>query len=345
MKISDLMLDMATGDASAHDVAIQEAVGKVNVSSAIFEASTKIAELAGEGSLSNMIIQEAAEVGLPSDEEGATGTACEAVVQQLTAMLDVVSETAKKIKSATDKELKLIATVGKKFGVSASNKGNFSVAFATPFAKSILNDNGKKPIKLNDAKFIKAKQARNLAANYCKGLTMIAAAYGFSINDVFADPTISAAYGKHLAPGSAGSLAEVYDYLADGSKLAKCEKIISKDGHFTDTIKEDDIVSFVTSLYIVIAVSSSVADVIGKNADKKEAVAKIRAYCDEASASDDKKSKKKLDNTLVAIGEEATDYTSIITTLTDAIVKAFGDSTYALMEALNGGPSEDPAAE
>ena len=44
MKVSDLMLDLATGDSSVHDAFIQEAAGKVAVSNAIFQAAYKISE-------------------------------------------------------------------------------------------------------------------------------------------------------------------------------------------------------------------------------------------------------------------------------------------------------------
>lgn len=331
MKISELMLDMASGDASTHDVAIQQAVGKVNVSTAVYEAAYKISEL--PDGMSAQIVQEAAEVGLPTDATGACGMACEAVMQQLTAYLDVVAETAKKVKASAEKELKLFITVGKKFGVNATNKSNFATAFATPFAKSIINDNDKAPLDLNGKKFLKAKYSAKLAANYCKGATKILSAYGVSINDVFADAVIAAEYGKHTAKEDATTMKEVLSCLSDGGKLVAFDKIIDKDRHYTETVKEADITALVTSLYIIIAVSTSVIDVIGDKAKRKATISNVRAVCEETCSSEDKHVNKTLDD----IATSAKDWTEKVTSLTDNITKGFTDSTYAMMETLNGG--------
>ena len=59
MKFSDLMLDFETGDASFEDMYVQEAVGKINVASAIFDNEYRIAETP-EG-MNASYIQEAAE--------------------------------------------------------------------------------------------------------------------------------------------------------------------------------------------------------------------------------------------------------------------------------------------
>ena len=45
MKVSDLMLDMSTGNASIEDAYIQEAFHKIKVSSGIFQAAYDISEL------------------------------------------------------------------------------------------------------------------------------------------------------------------------------------------------------------------------------------------------------------------------------------------------------------
>ena len=83
MKVSDLILDMATGDASAEDVHIQEALGRINVSSSIFEAAYNISELPSEDI---SFVQEAADKqGLPTDKEGSVGVSVEAVNQELEA--------------------------------------------------------------------------------------------------------------------------------------------------------------------------------------------------------------------------------------------------------------------
>ena len=62
-KYTELMLDIACGDASDEDAYIEQAIGKINVSNAIFALESKIAELP-EGE-EFMCVQEAADAGLP----------------------------------------------------------------------------------------------------------------------------------------------------------------------------------------------------------------------------------------------------------------------------------------
>ena len=45
MKYSEMMINMACGDASKTDAYIQEAVGKINVANAIFALEYKISQL------------------------------------------------------------------------------------------------------------------------------------------------------------------------------------------------------------------------------------------------------------------------------------------------------------
>ena len=89
-KYSELMLDVACGDASDIDAYIEEAKGKINVSNAIFALECSIVN----DECDSMCIQEAAEAGLPTDKEGATGVSCEAVKQQLIAFYDLINNTA-----------------------------------------------------------------------------------------------------------------------------------------------------------------------------------------------------------------------------------------------------------
>ena len=114
-KYTELMLDVACGDASEYDAYIEQAIGKINVSNAIFALESKIAELPEDGDF--MCIQEAADAGLPANKADATGASCEAVRQQVVAFYDLVLNTAKKVKEACDKDMKLLIAFGKKNGV------------------------------------------------------------------------------------------------------------------------------------------------------------------------------------------------------------------------------------
>lgn len=81
IKVEDIMLDLATGDASHYDAYIQEAMGQVNVSAAIYEAAYEIAESNGE---MDTVVQEACvEAGLPTNKEDAIELVYESCSREL----------------------------------------------------------------------------------------------------------------------------------------------------------------------------------------------------------------------------------------------------------------------
>lgn len=329
MKISELMLDMGAGDASVHDVKIQQAAGKIAVSTAIYEAAAMISEM--PANTDARIIQEAANAGLPTNAGDACTAACEAVKQDLAAYLDIVAETAKKINDAASKELKLFTTIGKKFNIGGSDTSNFTTAFAAPFAKAVIADAGDKKITLDGNKFLKSKFADKLAANYCKGMVSTLGAYGADIcSDVFSDSTIISEYGRKNSCQTASTFKEAISLIETGSSLVKFDKVVDKDRHYTDTIKENDVEALLTDLYIITTVSKAVVDAIGKPATRKSAVATMRSLCDNGECTD-KKLSKVIDNAATS----AKDWSDNMTGLTDAITKAFGDSSYTLMESIN----------
>ena len=96
MKVSDIMLDLATGDASVHDAYIQEAMGQVKVSAAIYNAAKQIALL--DDSERSQIVQEAAEAGLPYDRENS--------IRLMYGSVDYASELANAVVSKGEIDLK-----------------------------------------------------------------------------------------------------------------------------------------------------------------------------------------------------------------------------------------------
>lgn len=138
MKFSDLMLDLATGDASPYDAYIEEAIGRINVSAAMFDANTKIME-AAEQNLSSELIQEAAEdCGLPTTYQEAKVVCCQAC-KEITATIPALCKAiAKKLKTQCTSRTKGFGAIVKGIGnkVVGSNKHIMSVKEADAFLDS-----------------------------------------------------------------------------------------------------------------------------------------------------------------------------------------------------------------
>jgi hypothetical protein len=197
MKFSEIMLDLDTGDASIHDVHAKEALGKVNVSSAIFEYAAKLAELPANSSFIQEAADEAEAAGLPTDPAEATGLATEAVAQELIGFYDVVVENAKKVKAAADRDMKAIIGLGKKYGISASaaTSGNFMIAFAKPLAQALVRDFATNRKFANRIKFKKgifpdSSLSEGLIFSYGNCMARLASVFGMNIGDCIEDPTV-----------------------------------------------------------------------------------------------------------------------------------------------------------
>lgn len=326
MKVSDILLDLATGDASMTDAYIQEACGKIEVSKALFDAAYKISELP-KGDF--LVIQEAADAGLPTDQAGAAKLASESIQQGMVGFYELLVETAKKIKEASMKDMKLVIALGKKFGI-ANDPANFSTAFSTPLGKAIIDEAGGK-IKIDDKRFLKGRFANKIAMSYVKGVSQLLLAYGINITDVFSDPVIAAEVAKKASvKGDAPTtLKDVNGYLSDGGKLIKIEKIADKDSHYTDSITASDITDLVNSLYVVIATSDAVIKLAGNKTAKKEAVSTIADLCAKETGTE-----KKVAKTVVSISDEITKWKDNVEVITSAITKTYADSIYSLYESI-----------
>ena len=327
MKVSDILLDLATGDASMTDAYIQEACGKIEVSKAVFDAAYKISELP-KGDF--LVIQEAADAGLPTDQAGAAKLACESIQQGMVGFYELLVETAKKSKAASVKDMKLVVALGKKFGIT-NDPDNFSTAFATPLGKAIIDEAGGK-IKIDDKRFLKGRFANKIAMSYVKGVSQLLLAYGINITDVFSDPVIAAEVAKKASvKGEAPTtLKDVNGYLSDGGKLIKIEKIADKDSHYTDSITASDITDLINSLYVVIATSDAVIKLAGNKTAKKDATSTIADLCAKETGTE-----KKVAKTVVSISDEITKWKDNVEAITSAITKTYADSIYSLYEAIS----------
>lgn len=328
MKVSDLMLDMATGDASWNDVNIQEAVGKINVSSTIFEAAYNISELPSKDIA---YVQEAADAaGLPTDRDESIGVATEAVKRELTAFYDLIVATAKKIKSNAEKDMKAIIAIGKKYGIK-SNTGNFLTEFINPLCTAIMNDNGG-AIVLSDKRFIKAKYAARMTENYGRGLTNLMSGYGINIDNVYSDSVVEMIVRKSTGGAKRADLRDLRDLesnLSAGGKLINFDKTVEPNRHYTDTIKSNDIITVAISLYTIIKISDAIIKNTASASQKKTAIANLTSLCDTNTANG-----KRITRVCESINDGVKEWSDNLTNITNNITKAFTDSIYSLVEAI-----------
>ena len=322
MKFKDLMLDLATGDASSNDPYIAEAVGQVRVASAYFEAATKINELLEDDDL--QVVQEVADAGLPTDKTGSAALGNTAVKKGVEGLFKTIRETADKVKKQADKDMKVLLTIGKKYGVSApSGSGNFATDFAEPLSKAVFEKADSKKLSLPDARFIKTKVADDLASSYAKGMVHLTAAYGFDISAIFKDATVSKEI-KSVKGCECETLNCLAGCLSDGAKLMKVNEI-SKE-KYTDSIKPSDIKDLAIDLYIIMSVSEAVTDAL-KGQDKS-------ANANVAELFKGDEGDKKISKAATKIGDNMKDWTADVKSISDAIAKAFTDSVYSFSEAL-----------
>lgn len=311
-KYTELMLDIACGDASEHDAYIEQAIGKINVSNTIFALESKIAELPEDGEF--MCVQEAADAGLPANKADATAVSCEAVKQELAAFYDLINSTAKKVKSVCDKDMKLLIAFGKKNGIALGN--NY---------EEFVNNLGEKVsgAKFSDKKFLKGKYAVKLAESFGKGMINLLAAYGLSVETT--DKLIDDVVGKFNKASEVSTVRCIEGKLTDGGKALATEKIVSRGLHYTDSPKQKDFVQFAIALYTVLNIANAVAETTTKS--KKAAIANMNKCMD-----NDTLKAKRITRSCEGINDDIKKWTSNLTTVVDSITISFGDSVYAINE-------------
>lgn len=310
-KVSDLILDMETGDACLEDAYIASAKGKIAVSHAIFEAAYKNCELPDDGNF--VCYQESAEAGIPTKTDAAASTACEAVVRELSAYYDAVVATAKKVKDAAEKDLKTLIAVGKKVGVSMSE--NFESGFAEPLGKAVVTS---RRLDVSDKKFLKGRSSVGLAKDYTKGMCYTMAAFGVKLD---VNPSVKNFTGCGEGK-TASCLKTLESALSDGGRAMR-----TGDGHTTDSVKASDITDLAMAVWAV----ANVADAVLKagKGGKKEADSFIRSCC----KGDAKPGK--ISRTCESINADIKKYMGNLEAIGNAISSGFTDSVYVLMQAVS----------
>ena len=284
MKVSDIMLDLETGDASVHDAYIQEAMGQVNVSAAIYDAAKNIASL--DPSEMTEVIQEAAtNAGLPTDREKAIELMYEAAERELIGTCrHLYQEASLFVESATSATsptavLDMLAT---KCG--AKSTLNPSKQYAKEFAQSVTKC---KELDVKKATFIKGSSAQKASAAVIKAFVNLAQAAGISIpesitnNDsvkavVPALPT-SKCDGECSVSYMVGNVENAADALASlvGEGGVKLEK--------TDKPSPNDIATVMCCWFAVVAVANAI------KGEMKSAGSKVEKKISAAMKKQDKK--------------------------------------------------------
>ena len=348
MKFSQVLLDLETGDASMHDVHVKEAEGKINVSSAIFEYASRLAEMSENSSFIQEAAAAAADAGLPTSPSEGAGLATEAVAQELIGFYDVVIENAKKVKAAADRNMKAIIGLGKKYGIAASaaQSGNFESGFAKPLAQAIISDKsnskGKGSIKLPQSIFPKASESEKLIHSYGTAMVRLAAVFGLSIGECVEDPTVKNAISvAGLEKAQISDVNDLYKALLKGSSVPKASKVST-----TGKIDADDIAELITYTYVAFQVSKCVV-AAASSKKKSGATAFIKQLCADEEGRHSQTGKigqKKISRKFDKINENVKVWASDVSTTADGIVKSFSDAV-SVLGSLATGSMEDVVKE
>ena len=324
MKVSDLMLDMSTGNASIEDAYIQEAFHKIKVSSGIFQAAYDISELEED---EVALVQEAATAaGLPTSKGEAISAAAAAVKKELSAYYDLLISTAKKLKTVCDKDMKALATVGKRYGISF-DMSSYVSGFVQPLCNEMFRED--KKFDLSSKRFIKGKYAARLAEDYGKGVSKALYAFDLSIDTVFGDEAIGLLI-RRVNFGNNNTVKDMRDItalLSDSGKLLKSLDKVTADAHYEQRVKAKDVASLCYSVYAVY----KIADAIIKKADdtraKKLAMHKLEQLCKESCDGN-----KRISRSCDIINDGIKEWSQNLIDVEKNIEKAYTDSCYLLLE-------------
>ena len=185
IKISDIMLDLGSGDACVNDVYVEQAIGQVNVSSAIFTACEAFAESYDslDDSEKESVVQEAANAGLPTTPEEAVDCAYEALSNALIGTFRHFHSEAAIVQEAFTSStcpLKALKTIAKACGYTGEVKCDEGSADA--LAKALAG----KAVKLKPGKrFVKGKAIKDLTERWINGTSLILNAYCTDTSDLY----------------------------------------------------------------------------------------------------------------------------------------------------------------
>lgn len=325
MTITELMLDIASGDASEHDVHIQESLGHINISARKFAAAYSISEYPDD--LPSMIVEAAANAKLPTDKGEAKEVANTAVIQGLSAFYNLMIATAKKVRAATERELRAYYALGKKYGINF-DKHNFVSGFLNPLCAAVEKDGllG----KLDDRSFIKGKYAGRMVDNYGKGMANLMSGYGLSIDYVFGDSVVGMIVrNSYSGKKTIKDLRDVESNMSTGGKQLNFDKTLDKKTHYQDYVKIVDFKMLAISIYALSKISESIIVTLGNASTKKNAMEHIKKLVDDASDGN-----RRVVRSAESISDGTKEWSENLNKLTTNMTGAFTDSSYELLKML-----------
>lgn len=325
MTVTELMLDIASGDASEHDVHIQECLGHINISARQFTAAYSISEYPDD--LPSIIVEAASNAKLPTDKGEAKEVANTAVIQGLSAFYNLMIATAKKVRAATERELRAYAALGKKYGINF-DKHNFLSGFLNPLCAAVEKDGllG----KLDDRSFIKGKYAARMVENYGKGMANLMSGYGLSIDNVFGDSVVGMLVrNSYSGKRTIKDLRDVESNMSTGGKQLNFEKTLDKKTHYQDYVKIVDFKMLAISIYALSKISESIIVTLGNASAKKTAMDNIKKLFNDASAGN-----KRVVRSVESIADGTKEWSENLNKLTTNMSEAFTDSSYELLKML-----------
>lgn len=330
MKVSDIMLDLETGDASVHDAYIQESCGQVKVSAAIYDAARKIASL--DDSEKTDVFQEAAtEAGLPTDRESAIALMYEAAEKELIGTCRHLYQEAAKIDEAYSKPTSPLAglnKLGKVCGVKSTLNG--SKEYAGEFAQAVMKN---KDLNLKGgAKFLKASAAKEATKALINGVVQLANAFCIDCSSLCDDVTVSAVVPalknckcKQKDGKDDCSLGFIVGCVKNAGKDVKGVSITESD--YTTSVTKNDVATVVTCNFAVAKTAKFVKSKFGENGAKLEA---------KISAAIKKLNKKNVSGDIEDLnGSEgaAKDINADVNKLVTELIGGFNNSFYSLLQA------------
>ena len=337
MKVSDIMLDLATGDASVHDAYIQEAMGQVKVSSAIYNAAKQIALL--DDSDRAEIVQEAADAGLPYDRENSIHLMYESAARELIGTsrhLYMEMSKLEELGSKPTSPLGALNVLGKASGVKSQMDG--SIAYVSEFANAVAKK-GDVNIK-GEGKYLKAKPAKKLTVNLIQGVSLLCNAFCIDTKSLFEDETIKSLIPAPVStkPGKTEdgkddcSISYMVSAIKSGGKDVKeCE--VSDSDFTSGTASKNDIATVTACNTAVVKVGKFIKSKFGENGSKIEKMINKAVK---------KKSKGNISGDIEDLNEKGNSGKTMIVEfnenlfkLCSNLTKALNDSVYTLMSVKN----------
>jgi len=314
MKFSELMLDYATGDACKQDAYIQEALGQINVSKAIYEAAVEITDLDAD---EIAYIQEAATAaGIPTDRNEAFALAKEGFSRSANGFMNLLKQSTSKVADAADKSWKAICGASRMVGVPDDVRSQGLEDFAVATAKGIVNKAYSDETAMSQG-FKDGTSLRTNAGLYMKGIQDILPSFGLKGNMNNSVVTEYVAMSDtDYSKSDLNKFIITMEYAT--AALGNSKVAPAYDATVTD------IADYIRTAYTLKTFCESVTDALDSDSTKKSASAYAAKF-----AGNGERSQYAMEQMQTSANR--------IAAATDALASSLNDSGYAIGESLNGG--------